>query len=196
MKILVQPRHPPGALWIIKVQGALRDTTCDAAQNLTTGEDFEGGVVRAENAHVVNFNTAPFDPTPGGSFRVASSADLSAASVDPANSAIDRIGTYSEGKMHKYLTEFIGTFFLVLTIGCTGIAAAPGVIAPLAIGAVLMAMIYAGGHISGSRALEGIMLGGSLFSGRVAGAWAAHEAGAPEPRHLDAAEVLASAPAY
>ncbi len=51
---------------------------------------------------------------------------------------------------------------------------------------------FAGGHISGSRALEGIMLGGSLFSGRVAGAWAAHEAGGPEPRHLDAEEVLAA----
>ena len=52
---------------------------------------------------------------------------------------------------------------------------------------------FAGGHISGSRALEGIMLGGSLFSGRVAGAWAAHEAGRPEPNHLDAEEVLARA---
>ena len=36
---------------------------------------------------------------------------------------------------------------------------------------------FAGGHISGSRALEGIMLGGSLFSGRVAGAWAAQASG-------------------
>jgi predicted oxidoreductase len=48
---------------------------------------------------------------------------------------------------------------------------------------------FAGGHLSGSRALEGIMIGGSLFSGRVAGAWAAHEvAGGPEPRHLAADE--------
>jgi aquaporin Z len=47
--------------------------------------------------------------------------------------------------MRKYATEFIGTFFLVLTIGCTGIAAGPGVIPPLAIGAILMVMIYAGG---------------------------------------------------
>jgi aquaporin Z len=39
--------------------------------------------------------------------------------------------------MRRYAVEFIGTFFLVLTIGCTGLAAAPGVIAPLAIGAVL-----------------------------------------------------------
>jgi aquaporin Z len=53
--------------------------------------------------------------------------------------------------MRKYATEFIGTFFLVLTIGCTGIAAGPGVIAPLAIGAVLMVMIYAGGHVSGAH---------------------------------------------
>jgi flavocytochrome c len=35
----------------------------------------------------------------------------------------------------------------------------------------------AGGHINGRAGLEGTMLGPSLFSGRVAGAWAAHEAG-------------------
>ena len=45
--------------------------------------------------------------------------------------------------MRKYITEFIGTFFLVLTIGLTG--------NPLAIGAILMVMIYAGGHISGAH---------------------------------------------
>ena len=53
--------------------------------------------------------------------------------------------------MNKYLTELIGTFFLVLTIGCTVIGAAPNVIAPLAIGAVLMVMVYAGGHVSGAH---------------------------------------------
>src|SRR5260221_1164880 len=45
--------------------------------------------------------------------------------------------------MKKYITEFIGTFFLVLTVGLTG--------NPLAIGSVLMVMIYAGGHISGGH---------------------------------------------
>ena len=35
----------------------------------------------------------------------------------------------------------------------------------------------AGGHINGSAGLEGTMLGPSIFSGRVAGGWAAHEAG-------------------
>ena len=53
--------------------------------------------------------------------------------------------------MNKYIAEFIGTFFLVLTIGCTVIPAAAGVIAPLAIGAALMVMVFAGGHISGGH---------------------------------------------
>ena len=53
--------------------------------------------------------------------------------------------------MQKYLTEFIGTFFLVFTIGCTVIAGGSGVIPPLAIGSALMIMIYAGGHISGGH---------------------------------------------
>ena len=49
----------------------------------------------------------------------------------------------------KLVVEFIGTFFLVLTI-CTAIVTA-GSIAPLAIGAVLMVMVFAGGHISGAH---------------------------------------------
>lgn len=53
--------------------------------------------------------------------------------------------------MKKYIAEFIGTFFLLLTIGLTVIGAGAGVIAPLAIGAALMVMVYAGGHISGAH---------------------------------------------
>ncbi len=53
--------------------------------------------------------------------------------------------------MKKYLAEFIGTFFLVLTVGCTVIPGAAGVIPPLAIGAALMVMVFAGGHISGGH---------------------------------------------
>ena len=54
--------------------------------------------------------------------------------------------------MRKYVAEFIGTFFLVFTIGMTGLPDPyTGVIPPLAIGAALMAMIYAGGHISGAH---------------------------------------------
>ncbi len=51
----------------------------------------------------------------------------------------------------KYFVELIGTFFLVLTVGLTGVFGAEGIIAPLAIGSVLMVMIYAGGHISGAH---------------------------------------------
>ena len=53
--------------------------------------------------------------------------------------------------MNKYIAELIGTFFLVLTIGCTVIPGTPGVIPPLAIGAALMVMIFAGGHVSGGH---------------------------------------------
>ena len=53
--------------------------------------------------------------------------------------------------MKKYLVEFIGTFFLVLTVGMTVINPDAGVIAPLAIGSALMIMVYAGGHVSGGH---------------------------------------------
>jgi len=53
--------------------------------------------------------------------------------------------------MSRYVAELIGTFFLVFTIGCTVILGSPGVIPPLAIGAVLMVMVYAGGHLSGAH---------------------------------------------
>lgn len=51
--------------------------------------------------------------------------------------------------VRRYLTELIGTFFLVFTVGCTGLDQTP--LAPLAIGAVLMTMVYAGGHVSGGH---------------------------------------------
>ena len=54
--------------------------------------------------------------------------------------------------MAKYLVEFIGTFFLVLTIGCCILAPGDaGSLAPVAIGSVLMVMIFAGGHVSGGH---------------------------------------------
>lgn len=49
----------------------------------------------------------------------------------------------------KYTVEAIGTFFLVFTIGAS--VRSGSALAPLAIGAVLMAMIYAGGHLSGGH---------------------------------------------
>jgi len=61
--------------------------------------------------------------------------------------------------MNKYLTEFIGTFFLVFTIGMCVIDPGAGAMAPLAIGAVLMVMIFAGGHISGGHYNPAVTLG-------------------------------------
>ena len=48
--------------------------------------------------------------------------------------------------MNKYIAEFIGTFFLVLTVGCTVIPAATGVIAPLAIGLLIK---WSGSYVPG-----------------------------------------------
>lgn len=53
--------------------------------------------------------------------------------------------------MKKYIAELIGTFFLVLTIGCTVLGHGAGPLAPLAIGSALMVMIFARGHISGGH---------------------------------------------
>lgn len=51
--------------------------------------------------------------------------------------------------MRAYLTEFIGTYFLVLTIGLTVLGGTP--FAPLAIGGSLMVMVFMGGHVSGAH---------------------------------------------
>jgi aquaporin Z len=61
--------------------------------------------------------------------------------------------------MNKYITELIGTFFLVLTIGCTVISGGSGIVPPLAIGSVLAVMIFAGGHISGGHYNPAVTLG-------------------------------------
>lgn len=63
----------------------------------------------------------------------------------------------------KLVVEFIGTFFLVFTVGQTVKAPdAAGAMAPLAIGSVLMVMIYAGGHFSGGHYNPAVTLGVTL----------------------------------
>ena len=51
--------------------------------------------------------------------------------------------------MKKYITEFVGTFFLVFVIGLA--VANAGTMAPVAIWSILMVMVYAGGHVSGAH---------------------------------------------
>src|ERR1700746_2575292 len=66
-----------------------------------------------------------------------------------------RAGSGDTGAAHlhpvirKMIAEFIGTFVLVLTVGASVRSGAA--LAPLAIGAALMVMVYAGGHISGGH---------------------------------------------
>jgi aquaporin Z len=51
--------------------------------------------------------------------------------------------------VRKLLTEFLGTFFLVLIIGLAVVGSVP--LAPIAIGFGLMVLVYMGGHISGAH---------------------------------------------
>jgi aquaporin Z len=51
--------------------------------------------------------------------------------------------------IRKYVVEVIGTFFLVFTVAVSGFS--HSTFTPLAAGAVLMVMVYAGGHISGGH---------------------------------------------
>jgi aquaporin Z len=65
----------------------------------------------------------------------------------------------------KAVVEFIGTFFLVLTVGCSVILssdASRGIIPPLAIGSALMVMVYAGGHLSGGHYNPAVTLAASV----------------------------------
>ncbi len=60
--------------------------------------------------------------------------------------------------MKKYIVEFLGTFFLVLTVILT-VNGTAGAFAPIAIGSILMVMIFAGGHISGGHFNPAVTLG-------------------------------------
>ena len=60
--------------------------------------------------------------------------------------------------MKKLIVEFIGTFFLVFTVGSV-VTQTNAVLGALAIGASLMVMVYAGGHISGGHYNPAVTLG-------------------------------------
>jgi len=62
--------------------------------------------------------------------------------------------------MKNYIVELIGTFFLVLVIGLTG--------NPIAIGCILMVMVYMGGHVSGAHYNPAVTLG-VMMRGKIEG---------------------------
>src|SRR5580704_3241391 len=64
----------------------------------------------------------------------------------------------------KYTVEFIGTFFLTFVVAVSVLSGS--VFTPLAAGATLMVMIYAGGHISGGHFNPAVTLA-VLVRGRI-----------------------------
>jgi hypothetical protein len=69
--------------------------------------------------------------------------------------------------MRKLAAELVGTYFLVLTVGIA--VTRMNMLAPLAIGGVLMVMVYAGGHISGAHFNPAVTLA-VLVRGRISSA--------------------------
>jgi aquaporin Z len=51
----------------------------------------------------------------------------------------------------KLAVEFIGMFMFVFTVGMATNKAGAGALAPLAIGSILMVIVFAGGHVSGGH---------------------------------------------
>jgi aquaporin Z len=74
----------------------------------------------------------------------------------------------------KLAVEFIGTFFLMFTVGMA--VATAGGFAPLAIGTTLMVMAFAGGHISGGHFNPAVSTAVLLRGKLPAGDWLAYVA--------------------
>jgi aquaporin Z len=76
---------------------------------------------------------------------VVTSEPESVVVAAPQSGTTNRWGTATR----KYAVEVIGTFFLVFTVAVSVLS--HSTYTPLAAGAVLMVMVYAGGHISGGH---------------------------------------------
>src|SRR5438309_3036580 len=83
-------------------------------------------------------------------------ASPAAAEVSPAPAA--------PAAGRKYAVELIGTFIFLFTIAASVLSGSA--LAPVAIGAVLMVMIYAGGHISGGHYNPAVTIA-ALVRGRI-----------------------------
>ena len=84
--------------------------------------------------------------------------------------------------LRKCVVEAIGVFFLVLTIGLVVMEPGIGPLAPLAIGGVLMVLVYAGGHISGAHynpaITVAVLIRGKATTAELVGYWVAQLLGA------------------
>jgi aquaporin Z len=95
---------------------------------------------------------------------------------------VNTIQTAETPMLRKAVVEGIGTFFLVLTIGMVVLEPGAGAFAPIAIGSILMVMIFAGGHVSGGHYNPAVSLGvfvrGRMSAPEMFAYWAAQLAGA------------------
>ncbi len=66
--------------------------------------------------------------------------------------------------MNKYITEFVGTFFLVFAIGMAVLSGSS--LTPVVIGSMLMVMVYMGGHVSGAHYNPAVTIG-ILIRGKI-----------------------------
>ncbi len=64
--------------------------------------------------------------------------------------------------LKKCFVEFIGTFFLVFTVGCSLFPNGRGAFPPMAIGFILMILVYMGGHISGGHYNPAVSLAAAI----------------------------------
>ena len=88
-------------------------------------------------------------------------ADVITSQPKPvAVAALSQLGVATR----KYTVEFIGAFFLTFVVGVSALSGS--VFTPLAAGATLMVMIYAGGHISGGHYNPAVTLA-ALVRGRI-----------------------------
>jgi len=82
----------------------------------------------------------------------------------------------------KYLVEFIGTFFLMFTVGSVVLLGANPVIGAIAIGFALMIMVYAGGYVSGGHYNPAVSLAavvsGAMDKKQIIQYWVAQALGA------------------
>ncbi|MDT5309676.1 MAG: aquaporin [Mycobacterium sp.] len=96
---------------------------------------------------------------------------MATATLDSARHQATEVAVRSVTR--KLVVELIGTFFLVFTVGAS--VRSGSSLAPLAIGAVLMVMVYAGGHISGGHYNPAVTMAalvrGRITAGEAVGYW-------------------------
>jgi aquaporin Z len=78
------------------------------------------------------------------------------SAVGPVARRTSGVGARAHGEggralARKLANEFVGTFFLIFTFAAASAKTGAGPLAPLAVGGVLMVMVFAGAHVSGAH---------------------------------------------